>query len=156
MKEPTLNLIEEKLKSKGIKEYEIFLLEQNIFENIYLKAEIENERNVNAYDYTIRILNQKRDKTGIGYVKGNSLNPKEIEKNIESCVALSKSILDSKYEFPTKHKIPEVITADSSVLKDPIGTKKDYSEELISEIQNQKGVSPTFGRFRVHIDNQYL
>ncbi|KKM70505.1 hypothetical protein LCGC14_1440020, partial [marine sediment metagenome] len=73
-----LDIIEKNLKSKSIEEYEIYLIEKENFETIFLKTQPETEREVIDFEYFIRILKQKGEETGIGVVKGNSLDSTEI------------------------------------------------------------------------------
>lgn len=156
MSNEKLDLIESGLKKKGINEYEIYLVDQKLYETIFLKTKPDNERQASSFEYFIRILDQKANETGIGVINGSSLDPMQIEKNIELCQKLSKINTSSKYSFPGKVKINNIKTADEKILRDPIGIKKKLSEELISEAQNQKDVSTTFGRFRININQSYL
>jgi PmbA protein len=151
-----IDRIEAILKSKKIQEFEIFFVEKNIFETIFLKDKTENEREISDYEYFIRILTQKENKTGVGVVKGNSLEPSQIEKNIETCVLLSKINSGSKYDFPSKVNISSINTADKSILSDPLTIKKDLAEVLVSEVNQQKDVLPTFLRFRIHSNHSFL
>jgi len=151
-----IDLIEKNLKAKNIKEYEIFFVEKEIYETIFLKNKPETEREVEDFEYFIRVLTQKGDQTGVGVVKGNSLDSKEINKNIDTCYLLSKNNISSRYQFPEEKPISSTVIADKAILKDPIGTKNDLCEELMSLVEDQKNVVPTFGRLRVHINNNYL
>jgi predicted Zn-dependent protease len=151
-----LDRIEAVLKSKKIQEFEIFFIEKSIFETIFLKDKPENEREISDSEYFIRILTQKENQTGIGVVKGNSLEVNQIEKNIDTCVLLSKINSSSKYDFPTKINISSIITADKTILSNPLKIKNDFAEVLISEVKQQKDVVPTFLRFRVHSNHSFL
>jgi len=151
-----LDRIEAVLKSKKIQEFEIFFVEKCIFETIFLKDKTENEREICDFEYFIRILTQKENKTGIGVVKGNSLESNQIDKNIDTCVLLSKINSSSKYDFPSKVNISPINTADKSILSDPLTIKKDLTEVLISEVNQQKDVLPTFLRFRIHSNHSFL
>jgi len=151
-----LDKIEVALKSKKIQEFEIFFIEKNIFETIFLKDKTENEREISDFEYFIRILTQKENNTGIGVVKGNSLESRQIEKNIDTCVLLSKINSGSKYDFPSKGKLSPINTADKSILSDPLTVKKDLAELLVSEVNQQKDVVPTFLRFRIHSNHSFL
>jgi len=151
-----LDKIEAVLKSKKIQEFEIFFVEKNIFETIFLKDKTENEREISDFEYFIRILTQKENKTGIGVVKGNSLESSQIEKNIDTCVRLSKVNSSSKYDFPSKVNISQINSADKSILSDPLKIKKDLAEVLVSEVKQQKDVVPTFLRFRIHSNHSFL
>ncbi|MHA1233949.1 MAG: metallopeptidase TldD-related protein [Promethearchaeota archaeon] len=151
-----LDRIEAILNSKKIQEFEIFFVEKNIFETIFLKDKTENEREISDFEYFIRILTQKDNNTGIGVVKGNSLESSQIKKNIDTCVLLSKINSSSKYNFPSKVNIPTVQTADKSILSDPLTVKKDLAEVLVSEVNQQKDVIPTFLRFRIHSNHSFL
>ena len=151
-----LDKIEKILGSKKIKEFEIFYVEKSIYETIFLKDKTENEREINEFEYFIRILTQKENKTGIGVVKGNSLESNQIEKNIDTCVLLSKINSSSKYDFPSNVKISPINTADKAILSDPLTFKKDLTEVLISEVNQQKDVIPTFLRFRIHNNHNLL
>ena len=132
-----LDRIEAILKSKKVQEFEIYFVEQNIFETIFLKDKAENEREITDFEYFLRILTQKENKTGIGVVKGNSLESNQIEKNIDTCVLLSKINSGSKYDFPSKGNISPINTADKSILSDPLKVKKDLAEVLVSEVNQQ-------------------
>ena len=151
-----LDRIEAILKSKKIQEFEIFSVEKSIYETIFLKDKTENEREISDFEYFIRILTQKDNKTGIGVVKGNSLESSQIKKNIDTCILLSKLNSSSKYDFPSKIDIPPINTADKSILRDPLMIKKDLTEVLISEVNQQKDVLPTFLRFRIHSNHSFL
>jgi len=151
-----LDRIEAILKSKKVQEFEIYFVEQNIFETIFLKDKAENEREISDFEYFLRILTQKENKTGIGVVKGNSLEPSQIEKNIDTCVLLSKINSGSKYDFPSKGNISSINTADKSILSDPLKVKKDLAEVLVSEVNQQEDVVPTFLRFRTHSNHSFL
>ncbi len=151
-----LDRIEAILKSKKIQEFEIFFVEKCIYETIFLKDKTENEREISDFEYFIRLLTQKENKTGIGVVKGNSLESSQIEKNIDTCVQLSKLNLSAKYDFPSKVNISPINTADKSILSDPLMVKKDLAEVLVSEVNQQKDVVPTFLRFRIHSNHSFL
>jgi len=147
-----LDLIEKSIKSKNINEYEIFLVEGKAFESIFLKDKIDNERDISNFEYILRILSQKENETGIGLVRGNSLDPKEIERNINTCILIAKNNLSSKFSFPGEASFPDVSILDKEVIQDPVDIKNKLAEELISEIKQYKEVQSTFGRFRVHIN----
>ena len=151
-----INKIEAILKSKNIQEFEIFFVEKGMYETIFLKDKTENERDIRDFEYFIRILTQKEDKTGIGVVKGNSLESSQIEKSIDACVRLSKINSGSKYIFPSKVNISPVNTADKSIINDPLKVKKDLAEVLVAEVHQQKDVVPTFLRFRIHNNHSFL
>ncbi|MFX1314351.1 MAG: hypothetical protein ACFE9T_00675, partial [Promethearchaeota archaeon] len=151
-----LDFIEKCLKLKKVKEYEIYIREQKAYESIFLKNNVDNERIVNDSEYILRILTQKENETGVGVVKGNSLDSKEIEKNIDTCILYADNNLSSKFFFPNKTIIPKVSIADQEVIQDPLEVKKDLVEALINEVRQQQNVFPTFGRFRIHIDKIFL
>ncbi|TFG27307.1 MAG: TldD/PmbA family protein [Promethearchaeota archaeon] len=152
----SIDLIEKRLKSKKIQEYEIYFVEQDIYETEFLKNKIYAIREVTDIEYVIRILTQKGNETGIGIVKGNSLDSKEIENNIAICQLLSKENSSSKYYFPVKNAFTPIKTADDTILKDPVGFNEEISSEIRKEIDEHKEVSPTFGRFRIHIQDKIL
>lgn len=156
MSNEKLGIIEKRLKEKNIKQYELYLIEKNIFETIFIKDNPETDREVEDFEYFIRILSQKGDQTGIGVIKGNSLNPNEIGRNIENCVLISKNNTISRYWFPEEKTLPNVKTADDIILKDPVGIKNDLCEEFISNVRDQKDVVPTFSRIRLHINHRFL
>ncbi|MFX1494459.1 MAG: metallopeptidase TldD-related protein [Promethearchaeota archaeon] len=156
MSKMKLDIIEKRLKAKKISQYEIFLIERNIFESIFLKNKPENEREIENTEYFLRILNQSENKTGIGVIKGNSMNLQDIDDTIETCLRASKTNATSKYTFPEKKSIPEISMVDKKVLNDPVGIKNDLYEELIKVVNEQKNVVPTFGRFRIHIHHSFL
>ncbi|MHA1842845.1 MAG: metallopeptidase TldD-related protein [Promethearchaeota archaeon] len=151
-----IDIIEGIIKSKGVQEYEILLTKHGVYETIFLKNKEDNEREIKYYEYIIRILSQKGKETGIGVVRGNTLEKKQLEKSIDNCLTLAKINTGIKYYFPEKKKISEVSVAESDVLKDPIGIKKDLGEELINVASEQKEVETTFGRFRIHINESFL
>jgi len=152
MSKQNLDVIENLMKSKGVKDYEIFLVEGKAYESILLKDKVDNERELNDLKYILRILFHKEDKTGIGVIKGNSLDINEIEKSINTCVLIAKNNLGTQFYFPGEASFPEVSILDKKVFQAPLAIKNDLVEELISEINQYKEVDPTFGRFRVHID----
>jgi PmbA protein len=151
-----LAIIEKSLKEKNIEQYEIYFIEKNIFETIFIKDNPETEREVEDFEYFIRILTQKGDQTGIGVIKGNSLDSNEIRKNIETCVLISKNNTISSYWFPEERSVPNIRIADETILKDPVGIKNDLCEEFIRNVKDQKDVIPTFSRIRLHINNRFL
>jgi PmbA protein len=151
-----IEVIERVLKSRKVSEYEIFLKERKAYESIFLKDKVDNVRDISDFDYSIRILSQKENTTGIGIVKGNTIKPQEIEENINTCIKLSEFNLSSKYYFPSMKLAQKISISDKNIIKDPLGTKEDLVEELLSEIKQRKDIIPTFGRFRVHIDKTFL
>jgi predicted Zn-dependent protease len=150
-------IIEKALKFQQIEEYEIYITERNYYENIFLKNQIDNERQGSDIEYTIRVLTQQDKETGIGVAKGNSMHLNDIKRSIDLAVKISKQNIGSKYHFPTTTNLYGTLSlAEQNVLKDPLGVKNQLSEELLYTINEQKNVSPTFGRFRIHIDNLFL
>jgi PmbA protein len=147
-----LNVIEDIINSKKIQDYEIFLIDHAAFESIILKDKVDNNREINNFEYTLRILSQKDNETGVGIVQGNSLDPKDIEKNIDTCIRLANTNLSTKYYFPDKSSPQKVVTSDKNVINNSTRMKEHLVEELLSEIKEKKEVTPTFGRFRVHLD----
>ncbi|MFX1377651.1 MAG: TldD/PmbA family protein [Promethearchaeota archaeon] len=152
MSNEKIDIIEKEIKDKHITDYEIFLTDGKSYESIFLKDKVDTERDINDFKYFLRILTHKEDKTGVGLVKGNSLDRKEIERNIDICISIAKSNLGSKFYFPGQASFHDTIIADKKVIQDPLNTKNILAEELISEIQQYKEIQPTFGRIRVHID----
>lgn len=151
-----LDIIENVLKSQNIAEYEIFLVKRNIFESMLLKNKRDLEREITDFEYFIRILSQREDKTGIGVIKGNSFKPKQLMSNIERCVGLSKVNSGPKYHFPDVTKPPKIDLAEEKLIKNPLSTKNDLVEELISTCADEKDIEAPFGRFRTHIHHHYL
>ncbi len=49
MSNEILDLIEKGLNSKNIEEYEIYLVEKNIYETIFLKNQADNEREIRDF-----------------------------------------------------------------------------------------------------------
>lgn len=156
MSNEKLDLIEKEIKSKNLSDYEIFLVEGKAYESIFLKDKVDNERDVNDFKYILRILSHKEGKTGIGVVKGNSLNSKEIERNIDTCISIAKTNMGSKFYFPGQASFQDLLISDKKVIQEPLNIKNDLAEELISEVKQYKEIQPTFGRFRVHIDELSL
>ncbi|TXT58862.1 MAG: putative Peptidase U62 modulator of DNA gyrase [Promethearchaeota archaeon] len=151
-----IKLIEKRLAKKGIAEYEIFFIENKVFETQFLKKEMDTKRNVTEDQYVLRILSQQDDKTGIGILNSNTLDEKSIDKNIERCVKLSKTNISSKYRFPKPQTTSNIQVADENILTDPEGILEDHSEELKSQIDSLDETTPTFGRFRTHIEDIYI
>ncbi|MHA2287246.1 MAG: metallopeptidase TldD-related protein [Promethearchaeota archaeon] len=151
-----LNRIEAILNSKKVQEFEIFLIEKNIFETIFLKDKPDNEREISDFEYFIRILTQKSNETGIGVVKGNTLESSQIEKAINACLRLSKINSSLKYKFPSTMNMTPVDTADKEIISDPLKVKREITDVLISEVKQQKDILPTFMRFRVHDNHSFL
>ena len=151
-----LNIIETELKSQKIEEYEIFLVERTIYESMLLKNKRDLERDLTDFEYYIRILSQREDKTGVGVIKGNSLDPKQLERNIDRCISLSKVNSGPKYHFPSAINSSKIDLAEANLVKNPLSTKNDLVEELISSCADQKNVEAPFGRFRTHIHHNYL
>ncbi|MFW9770944.1 MAG: metallopeptidase TldD-related protein [Candidatus Thorarchaeota archaeon] len=156
MPKSSLDIIQKRLEAKKVNDYEIFLIERDIFETIFLKNNIDNERETAHSEYYLRILHQNSNETGIGVTKANSLNTQDIDNTIETCLNLSKINISPKYDFPKEKKIPKINTADKSILNDPVGIKKELSQELIYLISEQNEVTPTFGRFRIHSHNSFI
>jgi len=151
-----IDLIESHLKSRNVEEYEIYFMDRKAYESIFLKNKVEIERDINDFEYILRILSHKQDQTGVGIVKSNSLDPKEIGRNIDLCILYSKHNLSSKYNFPSQSSIPNISMADPKIINDPLGIKNDLVEDLLKEVQQQKEVVPTFGRFRIHNNKTFL
>ncbi len=156
MVDNNLDLLEKRIKNKEIGEYEIYYIKSKIYETQFIQAKIDSEREVRKINYFIRILNQKEDGTGIGIINGNSLNNRQIDMNIDKCQSLSKLNISSKYKFPEKQSYNQVNTAEIDVLKNPLNIKEKYCKIILSDINSLEKIIPTFGRFRVHIQEIYL
>ena len=156
MSQEKLDLIEQRIKSKKVAEYEIFLVKHKNFESIFLKDRVDNKRDISDFEYILRILTQKENQTGIGLVKGNSLEPNEIARNIDICISIAKNNLSSKFHFPSEASFQDVSILDKKIIQDPLTIKNDLAEELLSEVRQHQEVQATFGRFRVHIDEIFL
>lgn len=156
MSSEKLDLIESNLKAKNIEEYEIYLIEKEIFETIYLKTNPDIERQAKGIKYFLRVLDQNPDSTGIGIILGSSFDKSQLQKDIDICKKIANMNASPKYHFPEKKHISSFNTADPKIISDPLGVKKQYSEELISEALNQKDVKTTFGRFRIHKNHNFL
>jgi PmbA protein len=151
-----LDQVESVLKTQKIEEYEIYLIERHLFETILLKNKRDVEREITDFEYFIRILSQREDGTGIGVIKGNSLDSKQIERNISRCVELSKVNSGPRYHFPETSNPSKIITAEDKLAKNPLTIKNDLVEELISNCADQSDIEAPFGRFRTHIHQNYL
>lgn len=156
MSDEKLDLIESNLKAKNIEEYEIYLVDKEIFETIFLKTKPDIERQARGFKYFLRILDQKPDNTGIGVILGSSLDSHQLQKDIETCKKIAKMNSSPKYHFPDKSPIKSINSADPQIISDPVGIKDKYCEELISEALNQKDVDTTFGKIRIHKNHNFL
>ena len=58
MSNEKLNLIESGLKKKGVSEYEIYLVDQKLYETIYLKTEPDNERQASNFKLDVKKQHQ--------------------------------------------------------------------------------------------------
>lgn len=151
-----IDVIEKEIKNKDISDYEILVIDGKSYESIFLKDKVDIERDINDLKYFLRILTHKGDKTGIGLVKGNSVNPKDIVRNINTCISIAKSNITSKFYFPDQASSHDVVISEKKVIQNPLDIKNNLADELISEIKQYKEIQPTFGRIRVHVDKLFL
>ena len=151
-----LDIIENVLKSQKIEEYEIYLVEREIFESMLLKNKRDLEREITDFEYFIRILSQDNDNTGVGVIKGNSLDSQQLERNIKRCVGLSKVNVGPKYHFPYESNPLNIKLAEDKLVKDPLAFKNELVEDLISNCADQRDIEAPFGRFRTHIHHNFL
>jgi predicted Zn-dependent protease len=151
-----LDIIENVLKSQKIEEYEIYLVEREICESMLLKNKRDLEREITDFEYFIRILSQDNDNTGVGVIKGNSLDSQQLERNIKRCFGLSKVNVGPKYHFPHESNPPNIKLAEDELVKDPLAFKNDLVEDLISNCADQRDIEAPFGRFRTHIHHNFL
>lgn len=151
-----LDIIENVLKSQKIEEYEIYLVEREIFESMLLKNKRDLEREITDFEYFIRILSQDEDNTGVGVIKGNSLVSQQLERNIIRCVGLSKVNVGPKYHFPQISNPPNIKLAEDKLVKNPLAFKNELVEDLISNCADQRDIEAPFGRFRTHIHHNFL
>ncbi|MHA2124343.1 MAG: metallopeptidase TldD-related protein [Promethearchaeota archaeon] len=121
-----------------------------------MKSSIETEREGTDFVYFIRILTQKGEETGIGIVKGNTMDTEEISKNIDTCTIVSKYNISSKYYFPRTNSSPNIKMADPTIISDPRGISNQLSKELVELIKGHTQVAPTFGRFRLESQSKSL
>ena len=106
MSKMKLDIIEKRLKAKKISQYEIFLIERNIFENIFLKNKPENER---------EIENEIVIDTQMGAVKYRNSILVEDRGNEETCrekiLDAYKDLLKSnelKFLKESRHNLAEI------------------------------------------------
>lgn len=156
MSTSNLEILEKKIINKKIEEYEIYYIESKIYETQFIQRKIDSEREVNKIDYIIRILDQKGNNTGIGVIKGNSFDDKQIDKDIDKCQTLSKLNSTTKYYFPVEKSYAKISIAELDIIKNPLTIKQKFIDILLSSIDNLKNTIPSFGKFRVHIQDKYL
>jgi len=152
-----LKLIEERLKQANVQEHDVYLIQETLYENQYLKNKIQISRSATTTSYFLRVLEQKKDATGIGIVRTNAFSPSQIDAAINTAKKLARINKSPKYDLPDSNQsYSNVKVAETQVMDDPEQVLQDKSEELLNEISNQKAVVPTFGRLRLHHQKKYL
>lgn len=147
-----VKVIGERLKQAKIKEFDIYLVKEDIHEHQYLKDEVQIIKDATTLEYFLRILDQTEEETGVGIVQSNSLNPQQIDFIIQTAVTLSKRNKSSKYALPAgDHNYFTQELAEKRIKNAPNDVLEEKSDDLLNEIALQKKkVTPTFGRLRLH------
>ncbi|TXT62169.1 MAG: putative Peptidase U62 modulator of DNA gyrase [Promethearchaeota archaeon] len=151
-----LELIEKVIKSKGISDYEIYLIESEIYEIEFRNAKVASERQVNDLDYFIRLLDQKDETSGMGIAKGNKLEENRISQMVDNCIKLSQINESSDYSFPSPQSYSEIQPNSNEVLKNPSIVIQKLTDKIKRKLSEFKKTTPTFGRIRIHIDHKFL
>ena len=153
----TIEFIVNRMKQAKIPLWEVFCMSFNIYENQFRQYDTEITRHAVNWFYIIRTFYNKGDQFGVGVIKANSLDPKDIDSNIEISQKLAKLNITTRYELPQPGKTyPKVKLTEDKVINDPEGVLADKSEELISIVSDLKKVKPTFGKFREYISTRAL
>ncbi|HMF31511.1 MAG TPA: metallopeptidase TldD-related protein [Candidatus Lokiarchaeia archaeon] len=148
--------IEQRLIAAGIAEYEIYLLHESNFEKQFLIDETDLTKEGHAWSYTVRVLAQEADRTGIGTVRSMSFRPEEVDTVVQQAVAMASLNAEPQYHFPPPAgAYPEVEGVEPAVKDDPAGVLSDQTEILLANVP-KSGAIPTFGKLRLITDEQWL
>ncbi|MBD3213494.1 MAG: hypothetical protein GF311_12875 [Candidatus Lokiarchaeota archaeon] len=151
-----LELIEKVIKSKDISDYEIYLIESEIYEIEFIKANVDSERQVNDLDYFIRLLDKEDEKSGMGIAKGNKLEEDKINQTVDNCIKLSQINKSSDYFFPSPQSYSQIKPTSKEVLNYPSTLIQNLTDKIKRKLIEFKKTTPTFGRIRIHIDHIFL
>jgi len=151
-----IDLIERQLKEDKIAEYEIYLTLSAVYEDQFMVRDLDITREGHAWNYFLRVLSQKKKKTGIGLVKGTSFKDSEIRAIIKEAIDMAKLNAEPEYHFPSSTtQYPRVKTVDSTVQRDPTGELRKHSD-IILQVAKENLAIPTFGKLRLHVGDTWL
>lgn len=148
--------IEEQMVAAGVTEFEIFLVHDSIYENQFLLQDLDINKEGQVWSYTIRLLEQKGDKTGIGTVRGMSFRPREIQAVIQQAVTMATLNTEPFYQFPgPTSAYPSLESGEPSPADDPQGILSEQTGVLLNALP-AAGVTPTFGKLRLVLEERWL
>lgn len=157
MIETVKDIIIKKLKEYGIKKWDLFITKTYTVENQFRKTDIEITRDYELIEYVIRIFRDKEKKMGIGVVKGSSIEEQIISNTIKNASKIAEINSTVKYDLnPSGLKYKKLSLADKEIISNPFDFIYKVSDELTTEILNNKGIQGTFGKFRVYIQDRRL
>ncbi|MHA1278632.1 MAG: metallopeptidase TldD-related protein [Candidatus Helarchaeota archaeon] len=151
------DLLVARLKAAQIPMWDVFSISFDIYENQFRKHEIEITRHAITYSYVLRTFYEKGNDFGVGVIKANSMDVKEIDTNIRRSQELAKLNVTPNHALPQLgKKYPTMKLAEDHVLADPEGVLTDQSEEYLRIVGELKHVEPTFGKLRLYISKSDL
>jgi PmbA protein len=151
-----IEIIERHLKEAKVTEYEIFLTHTAVYEDQFMIHDTDITREGHAWGYFLRVLAQKKGKTGIGLVRGTSFQDGEVRAIVQQAIAMAKQNAEPEYHFPsTAARYPRVKGIDAAVKRDPAGELHKHSE-IILQVAQEKSAIPTFGKLRLHVGDTWL
>ncbi len=151
-----IEIIERHLKDANVAEYEIYLTHSAIYENQFMIHDTDITKEGHAWGYFLRVVAQKKGKTGIGVVRGTSFQDGELRAVIQQAIAMAKLNAEPEYHFPeVPARLPRVKGIDAAVKRDPAGELQKHSEVVLQVARDNPAI-PTFGKLRLTVGESWL
>ncbi len=158
------NYVKHEIEKADIDKWDLYLVESEVYGAYFYHSALEDtlKREFNTHthnlDFFIRVFKQKsEDEMGIGFVQLNTPNERLIQSAIRRAKSISQVTSEMAYDLikPGKH-YADPKTYDDIVWNDPHEFLERKASYLQQRLQENVGITTTFGKFRTYKANKML
>ena len=146
-----IDSIQKTLKQQGISQWDVYVETAEEYEVQLRNFDVETVRGpITNSGYAVRVMVPKNKKVGIGIGTGNSLEPSQVKKCLDTAAVGARVTEFPGYAIPKPSKYADVKVADSKITSAPETVVKEKTEELVALLRKSRTVTPTFGKLRTY------
>jgi len=146
-----IDSIQRILREENIGQWDIYVEKAEEYEVQLRNFDIETVRGpLTNFGYALRVIVPKEKKVGIGIGTGNSLQPSNVKRCLNTASFGAKITEFPGYFTPKPARYAAVRIADPKIVSASEAVVNDKAEELVSFLKRSKTVIPTFGKLRTY------
>ena len=146
-----IDSIQKTLQQENISQWDIYVETAEEYEVQLRNFDVETVRGpITNSGYAVRVMVPKNKKVGIGIGTGNSLQPSQVKKCLDTATVGARITEFPGYAIPRPSRYPNVKVADSKITLTPEAVVNEKAEELVSLLRKSRTVTPTFGKLRTY------